>query len=600
MPRWPVAQLFEENRGMGWAKWLSRFTMASCLGFPVIVFLVAILGPRDASFLPAHAVAADVAVPSAPAAEHPKIRSHAGIAKCIRCHNSNVAGAATTLPDGGVISLTDDHWVLYSELSRWGEDHKHTQAYAVLLNERAREMGRILRVPEVDGVPQTHRDKRCLACHTGYPLEGLAVDPEGLIGVELVRNQDVNLGIGCEGCHGPADTAGAGEQTLAGWLGPHQIQPTAPLDQPGIWRFLAPREKLEKYGFRDVRSPASKAKICLSCHLGNAQAGRVVTHEMYAAGHPPLPGFEIATFLGQMRTHWQEFGDKPEPVRTSFLKYTQDPLYKEHYDAHELRKTKSVLVGAAVTLGETMRLAADLAEGKVSEEIAQKPEWPELSQFECFACHHDLQVNGWRTRRKSAGRPGRPRLREWPTALIRIAARRAGIPETELEQHLNSVANRTDASPFGDAALQVSARKLSAWADDLAQRLERRSFPAEEGPKILREICEIATQGSLDYDSARQLVWIFQIVEGEVGQTDGKSEQRKEILAGFSEGAEAMFLLDLRSGRDTTQALPSATGVIERKLLEVDLGKVLPFVERYDARVFRQRFQQLQRLLPAD
>ena len=31
----------------------------------------------------------------------------------------------------------------------------------------------------------------------------------------------------------------------------------------------------------------------------------MVTHEMYAAGHPPLPGFEIATFCSQMPPHWE-------------------------------------------------------------------------------------------------------------------------------------------------------------------------------------------------------------------------------------------------------------------------------------------------------
>ena len=38
--------------------------------------------------------------------------------------------------------------------------------------------------------------------------------------------------------------------------------------------------------------------MCLSCHLGNAREGRVVTHEMYAAGHPPLPGFEHMGHIG--------------------------------------------------------------------------------------------------------------------------------------------------------------------------------------------------------------------------------------------------------------------------------------------------------------
>ena len=33
-------------------------------------------------------------------------------------------------------------------------------------------------------------------------------------------------------------------------------------------------------------------------------------HEWYAAGHPPLPSFELATFESQMPAHWKSLREK--------------------------------------------------------------------------------------------------------------------------------------------------------------------------------------------------------------------------------------------------------------------------------------------------
>ena len=34
-------------------------------------------------------------------------------------------------------------------------------------------------------------------------------------------------------------------------------------------------------------------------------------HEWYAAGHPPLPSFELASFQAQMPVHWKPLAAKP-------------------------------------------------------------------------------------------------------------------------------------------------------------------------------------------------------------------------------------------------------------------------------------------------
>ena len=55
--------------------------------------------------------------------------------------------------------------------------------------------------------------------------------------------------------------------------------------------------------------PSNAHKLCLSCHVGNAAQGKVITHAMYAAGHPPLPAMDIATFALNQPQHWRDAAD---------------------------------------------------------------------------------------------------------------------------------------------------------------------------------------------------------------------------------------------------------------------------------------------------
>ena len=60
----------------------------------------------------------------------------------------------------------------------------------------------------------------------------------------------------------------------------------------------------------DVRNPVRRAEQCFSCHIGNVEEGKLVTHAMYAAGHPPLPSIEIESFAKQMPRHWRYLDEK--------------------------------------------------------------------------------------------------------------------------------------------------------------------------------------------------------------------------------------------------------------------------------------------------
>ena len=96
--------------------------------------------------------------------------------------------------------------------------------------------------------------------------------------------------------------------------------------------------KEDKYGMTDLWDPARRVEVCGSCHVGSRAENKVVTHLMYAAGHPPLPSFEVGAFCDMMPRHWQLLAEKNAEARQ--LLRAKDG---------ELEQTKLVVVGAAAS-----------------------------------------------------------------------------------------------------------------------------------------------------------------------------------------------------------------------------------------------------------
>ena len=510
-------------------------------------------------------------------------RTFLGAANCVMCHNNGLPKAddanAAALEVLGFTGLANNSWVTLEELKLWANQDKHSQAFTSLLNERSHQMGKLL------GVAEIHRDKRCLTCHTAYPLTAMGNDPH-LITPELAKNLRVTQGISCEGCHSPAgDSRGEGA-VVTGWFQPHA--------QRDLWWLLSAKDKQDKFGFTDIRSATARTRLCLTCHLGNAAEGKVVTHEMYAAGHPPLPGFELSTFAAQMPKHWRDFDKKSEAVRDEFLKKNMDDVYgRDSFKLDNLHETNNVLVAALVAFSENLKLASALADETMTMPVA-KPDWPELAQFECFACHHDLKDRSWRQRRTLRGAPGRPMLRAWPTTLTKLAIKRAGHDPKEFDQRLQVIEKLLSEQPFGRRERwHATIRPLTDWLDEQALSLERKPLPREAGFGLLREIAVVAESDLWDYDSARQLVWAAQTLRRELSSERSDEVLRSKVAAletSFAE-IEKHFVLDLIQGRKAHQQLPGSTK--SREVQEVDLEKMLPPIANYDAGVFRDQFHKL-------
>jgi hypothetical protein len=324
----------------------------------------------------------------------------------------------------------------------------------------------------------------------------------------------------------------------------------------------------------DLWHPEKRAALCASCHVGNAAEGKVVTHAMYAAGHPPLPPFEAATFSDAMPKHWSYLADKSKAVQ-DILEYDKAKV--------GLERTQLAVISALVSFRESMKLLAAHALEKPDPKDADKG-WPEFAQFDCYACHHDLKAKSWRQERGFAGKPGRPGMRAWPTALLPLAIAHAakGNAETEaklvkeMQARLKAVNDAFDAKPFGDPKpLAEAATQAAAWADELLKQIQRSPFDDKAANSALSLLRKESAARWLDFDTARQFAWTYRAIQRE---------------------------LKLKSDTDSAKAMKDLEGQLQLDFPEgqIEISKdfvkdTLKKLNDYDPGRFKKAFEALQR-----
>ena len=213
-------------------------------------------------------------------------------------------------------------------------------------------------------------------------------------------------GVSCEVCHGPAENYLAAH-TMQGWseLGAARFEP--------------------RFGMKNTADIAARAQLCVGCHVGEPDAKgrpwRDVNHDLIAAGHPRL-NFEFSAYMATLPPHWN--------TRT-------DP---QRFD--ELR---SWIVGQFTSSDAALRLLECRAKAAESKPAADAeplvpPSWPELAEYDCFACHHELAGRSWRQdlgRAAAAGdrparKPGAPAFGTWYYDGLRLMATTPALtPEAE-------------------------------------------------------------------------------------------------------------------------------------------------------------------------
>jgi hypothetical protein len=207
-----------------------------------------------------------------------------------------------------------------------------------------------------------HESAICLACHA-------TVDPPDTVPGAWINQED---GVSCEACHGPAEV----------WQKTHLAE---------AWR-KNPAAKL-KDKLVDLSDASARATECASCHVGDRSRGMDVNHDLIAAGHPRL-NFEYSAYLEDYPKHWKE---KRPPTAEDWA------------------------IGQAVVARASLKLLADRAQSSVSQKAdppASVAPWPELSELECFSCHHSLRRDLWiPDRGVLAVDRGRPPWATWTSAM---------------------------------------------------------------------------------------------------------------------------------------------------------------------------------------
>lgn len=322
------------------------------------------------------------------------------------------------------------------------------------------------------GLPNAHTAKACLDCHS----DNVAAELRG-------RQFQLSDGVGCEGCHG------GGQR----WLGPHVAG-------------VSSTAELQKLGLFPTEDPVARAQLCLSCHLGDET--KFVTHRLMGAGHPRL-SFELDTFTEIQPAHYQADDD--------------------------YRKRKAVAsgvqtwaIGQAMAVSRTMTALAD-----ANRRMAGA--FPELTFYDCHACHHPTSNLRWQARESVGLGPGMIRFNDANMLMLRLLARRLAPAEgSALTTQLRAL-HGAMSEGRGDAG--AIAREVKAVADSLVQRFAGHAFGTEDMRALLAALIADGREGHFaDYGGAEQATMAIASIAQAMRRAGGATEaQHNELKAAIEQ-----------------------------------------------------------------
>ncbi len=316
------------------------------------------------------------------------------------------------------------------------------------------------------GLPDAHTAKVCLDCHADNVAENLRG-----------RQFQVSDGVGCEGCHG------GGQR----WLGAHVAG-------------VASTEDLQKLGMFPTENPVARAELCLSCHLGDET--KFVTHRLMGAGHPRL-AFELDTFTEIQPAH-----------------YAVDDDY---------RKRKTVASGVQVwAVGQAMAVARTMA-GLADNSRRMAGAFPELTFYDCHACHHPMSNTRWQGRESTGLGPGVIRFNDSNILMLRLLARRIAPEDgASLSGRLRALHS---AMSEGKGDVGAVAREIKTVADRLVQRFARHTFGPEDMRALLASLVADGRDGHFaDYGGAEQATMALASVVQALRRAGGLTEAQGNDL----------------------------------------------------------------------
>lgn len=180
-----------------------------------------------------------------------------------------------------------------NEYTTWVKAEIHSAGYSVLFEEDSQKIAKDF---GLKGKPE--KSQECTVCHA-LSIE----DKPDLKG----EKYDINEGVTCELCHGPAEQ----------YLEPH-AKPYEPKGVAGdeLWAKRGERHiESVKQGMWDAKNPRIRLETCVFCHYQ-------INRKMVQAGHPALK-FEMNYFQKTMPVHWEETPDKGDGFPAKMMAASQ-------------------------------------------------------------------------------------------------------------------------------------------------------------------------------------------------------------------------------------------------------------------------------------
>ncbi len=430
-----------------------------------------------------------------------------GVKECAACHSA---------PSPIYDLLGVSKFVRLIEAKEWLTRDKHAYAYQLVKQDlsddeltpqknRSNQLSIEICKKLGWGKNDAHFQNKCLTCHAG-------VDASNSTRPDFLR-QNLQFGVQCEACHGPGSQYTQLDQH-------QQIE----------WRKKTGEQK-STLGMIALTSPSACAEVCMSCHVGNKTQNRFVSHDMYVAGHPPLPPFDLQTFLDAMPPHWQTISKKG-------LFDLQKEYYAAHYDIDPTIQSDKTEHAIQSSFARTQRsmigglvandLGIQMIHATASQSQSDPEKWGDFSMYNCMGCHQEL-------RRDKPGRnlsdriPGRPFPADWLSlehdSVHKTNAAKQGALSKELFASFNQV-------PFGDSKKisQLSESHRESLADRLRDRraLERKIMRTSDVQQWLQVLLANRQNKLNDYWVAKQTSWMVSVAVKELVEHSALNKEQVE------------------------------------------------------------------------
>lgn len=270
--------------------------------------------------------------------------------------------------------------------------------------------------------------------------------------INAAPQHQVSDGVACESCHGASER----------WIASH-TEPDAS------------HAKNLANGMYPSDQPAARAQLCLSCHFGNTD--KYVSHRIMAAGHPRL-SFEMETFTNLQPAHFKVDAD-----------YVQR---KGAVDG-----VKIWAIGQALAVATQMDILLDPKRGRDGA-------FPELTLFDCHACHHPMTDARWKPRAPFGVNlgPGLVRLNDSSMLMLHLILRQTAPAQADSFKAAVAQLNQAVA---GQGDMAVTAKALKVQAQQASARIGQSGLSSEQLRRMALSLVDDGLAGAYaDYAGAEQ------------------------------------------------------------------------------------------------